>query len=116
MKKFHISDILTVTTGKMLSTRNMEGLYEILNYMTGDNLYTHQLSRALKECKPYLLEQHQELERVTGEGVTTLNLLAWIKESEKLFGEYLEVKKIPKEAHELIDPIAELIIMQSAKE
>jgi len=54
MRKFHISDILTVTTGKMVSVHNVEGLYDILNYMTEDNLYTHQLPRAMEECEPYL--------------------------------------------------------------
>lgn len=58
VKPFHIGDILSITTGRMVSPRHMEGIYDILNYMTGDNLFTHQLRRAADACKPALLEQH----------------------------------------------------------
>lgn len=37
-----------------MSTRHMGGVYEILNYLTGDNLFTHQLPRAGREEEPWL--------------------------------------------------------------
>lgn len=57
MKNFHISDILSVTTGRLVSSRHMDGIYEILNFLTGDNLFTHQLPRAMRECEPWLKTQ-----------------------------------------------------------
>ena len=54
MKLFHISDVLSVTTGRLVSSRHMDGIYEILNFLTGDNLFTHQRPRAMNECKPWL--------------------------------------------------------------
>ena len=54
MKLFHISDVLSVTTGRLVSSRHMDGIYEILNFLTGDNLFTHQLPRAMNACKPWL--------------------------------------------------------------
>ena len=57
MKRFHISDILSVTTGRLVSSRHMEGIYDILNFITGDNLFTHQLPRAMRECEPWLKTQ-----------------------------------------------------------
>jgi hypothetical protein len=62
-KKFHVSDVLSITTGRLVSTRHMDGVYDILNFMTGDNLFTHQLPRASKECTPWLLKQFPELEK-----------------------------------------------------
>lgn len=53
-KRFHVSDLLSITTGRLVSTRHMDGVYEILNHITGDNLFTHQLPRAAKECDPVL--------------------------------------------------------------
>src|SRR5579871_5263795 len=53
-RKFHLSDVLTVTTGLVLSNRHMEGVYDILNYMTGESLFTHQLPRAMVACRPSL--------------------------------------------------------------
>lgn len=44
-RNFHLGDILSVTTGCLLSPRRMEGVYDILNFMTADNLFTHQLGR-----------------------------------------------------------------------
>jgi hypothetical protein len=57
MKQFHIGDILSVTTGRLVSSRHIDGLYEILNFLTGDELYTHQLPRAMRECEPWLKTQ-----------------------------------------------------------
>lgn len=61
MKKFHISDVLSVTTGRLVSSRHMDGIYEILNFLTGDKLFTHQLPRAMRECEPWLKTQFPQL-------------------------------------------------------
>ena len=54
MKAFDISDVLSVTTGRLVSSRHMDGIYDILNFLTGDSLDTHQLPRAMEECEPWL--------------------------------------------------------------
>ena len=41
--KFKMSDILTVITGRLYSTTKMDGLYTILNFLTGESLMTHHL-------------------------------------------------------------------------
>ena len=61
MKLFSVSDVLSATTGRLVSDRHMEGIYEILNFLTGDNLFTHQLPRAMNECKPWLRSQFPAL-------------------------------------------------------
>lgn len=61
MKLFHISDVLTVTTGRLVSARHMDGVYDILNFLTGDELYTHQLPRAMRECEAFLRIQFPDL-------------------------------------------------------
>lgn len=66
-KAFHITDILTVTTPFLVSNRHMTGVYEILNFMTADNLFTHQLPRAAEACRPVLLEQFPQLAKYTDE-------------------------------------------------
>jgi len=89
----------------------MEGLYDILNYMTDDNLHTHQLIRAMDECRPYLVEQFPQLESIDVSEVNDDNLLTIIEVIEVEHGNYFEVKQIPKEAHEKINPIAEMFLM-----
>lgn len=61
--KFHISDVLSITTGRLVSNRHVEGVYKILNHMTGDNLFTHQLPRAGRECAPVLIATYPQLSK-----------------------------------------------------
>ena len=72
-KKFHLGDVLSITTGRLVSPRHMDGVYDILNFMTGDNLFTHQLPRASDECKPHLLAQFPQLAEVDTSGVNGKN-------------------------------------------
>ncbi|KHE73167.1 hypothetical protein [Halobacillus sp. BBL2006] len=116
MKKFHISDILTIQTGKMLSIRNMEGVYDILNYMTEDSLHTHQIPRALDECQPYIKEQFPEFEEIDLSDVDDSSLLARMEEVEKEYGSYFEVERLPEGKHERIHPVAEAMMSGRVKE
>jgi hypothetical protein len=86
----------------------MDGVYEILNYMTGDNLYTHQIPRAIEECQPFLLKQFPDLKNVIADDVTCDNIDEWIKDKAKRFGEYKDVEPLPVGVHKYIDPIVEL--------
>ncbi len=54
-KQFSTAQVLTVITGSLLC--EVGDLYEILNHMTGENLFTHQLPRAADLCAPELLKQ-----------------------------------------------------------
>ena len=66
-KTFSLRTVLYVTTGRLLTEPKGErdngigDVYEILNWITMDNLFTHQLGRAMNECKPILLEKFPEL-------------------------------------------------------
>ena len=42
-KAFHISDILSVTTGRLVSTRHMEGVYDVIGHLVGRDVLTHEL-------------------------------------------------------------------------
>jgi hypothetical protein len=64
-RDFPLADILSITTGRLLSHRHMDGVYEILNHLTGDNLMTHQLPRAAETCRPALIAQHPFLVDLT---------------------------------------------------
>lgn len=118
--KFHLSDVLSVTTGSMLSQKGIGGVYEILNYMTGDNLYTHQLTRALEECRPWLIRWYPILDKVDSSSIrdfidaasNPVDGCAWfvssVSKSTGLPME-LEVWPIPRDDHDNKDPIQELV-------
>lgn len=113
MKTFHLGDILSVTTGCLVAPRRMEAMYDLLDYMTGDSLLTHQLPRACAECAPALLAQHPQLANVSvpeafdGEAHVWL----WLGEQVERFGEELPVEPLDTKDHTRIDPISELKMM-----
>ena len=59
---FSTCALLTVTTGTLLVP--VKDLYEILNFMTGTSLFTHQLPRASDWAGPLLLAQHPHLAEI----------------------------------------------------
>lgn len=111
-RQFHLGDILSITTGRLVSPRHMDGVYDILNWMTGDNLMTHQLPRASRECEGPLLAQHPDLAAVEVPGSFGDDVQAgvdrWLAEQVALFGETREVAPLAAADHTYIDPITEL--------
>lgn len=59
-KTFTLAQMLSITTGRLCC--DMDGIYEILNHVTGDNLFTHVLPRARRFAAPLLLKAHPELQ------------------------------------------------------
>lgn len=110
-KLFHLGDILSITTGRLVSKRGMEGVYEILNFMSGDSLYTHQLPRVSKECAPVILAKYPQLAEVDAIGLNPENHLAWLDKVCAEYGEEMLIEALPKHAHEFIDPMSELVEM-----
>ena len=112
-KQFHIGDVLSVTTGRLVSPRHVYGLCDILDFMTGDVIYTHAIGRASKDCKPFLLAEHPSLAAITGDEVTRENWQEWLAKMVAEFGEHLEVSKIEDGGYTAIDPLAEMLSMNN---
>ena len=106
-RDFHIGDVLSVTTGKLVSPRHVDGLYDLLGYMTGERLMTHQLPRASDECRPEILRQHPDLERVEVPDTVKdeATCLSWLLGISLLTGETRTIE--PLIGHVGRDPIEE---------
>lgn len=102
-RSFDLGDVLSITTGRLVSTRHMDGIYDILNYLTGDSLFTHQLPRAMDACREPLLAQHPGLAAVEvptfGEAVHD-EVLAWLTEQKRIHGGSLEVSPLAEWEHQ----------------
>ena len=111
-RDFALGDILSVTTERLVSRDHIDGVYRILNFMTGDDLFTHQLPRANNECRGPLLAQHPQLETVVvpDEFADEAHVWAWLSEQEQTYGLCLPVSPLV-EGHAVIDPIEELCDM-----
>lgn len=107
-KKFHLGDVLSITTSRLVSPRHIDGVYDIFGFMTGELLFTHQLSRASDVCKPALLEQHPQLENVNASTkVNEKNYKQWLAEQVAKYGEKLSVSPLVDGKYEAKNPITE---------
>lgn len=108
-KKFSVDTVLSITTGKLFT--EIEEIYSILNFMTGTDLYTHQLPRAFKPCAEKLLSDFPELARFSADRLNASNykqcISAWVLNGD-FYGSYY-VKPLPEGSYEAKDPITELM-------
>ncbi len=123
-KQFHLGDVLSVTTGWVLSPEGMSGLYEILNYMTDSDLNTMALCRAADQCSPKLLEQFPQFatsdfqaafeeykqlaEAATRDDVKSV-AQQWVATQIQKYGEMFDVEPLPKGAFEEKHPIEDYL-------
>lgn len=111
--QFHIGDLLSISTGRLVSPDHIGGVYNILNFLTGDDLYTHQLPAACDAVRPSLLEQHPWLATVEPpeEFTDDDHVWSWLEEQVEKHGERHELTAIP-EVWGNHDPLEDLINMR----
>ena len=126
-KTFTTAQILNVTTGLLIT--KMDDIYEILNFLTQDELYTHQIPRALTICTPSLREQLPEfystkmmlaekhlretLTRVPKEDVVGI-IETFIEKTEQFLGTKT-VTIEPIKDYTPINPIVEMVDMMNKR-
>lgn len=109
-RAFDTLDVLSAITGRLVSPRRIDGVYEVLNYMTGESLFTHQLPRVGEEARalmvqwqPMLAEAVKEAEQVTPD-----NWQQWARTWVKRYGTKLMVPRMTAEQHKSVGPMEEL--------
>jgi hypothetical protein len=109
-RSFHIGDILSITSGKLVSPRHVEGIYDLLGWMTDEKPMTHQLPRLSEECAPALREQFPDLAAVdVPKGLNSEEkVLFWLGSLEAEYGTRREVAPLPPQDHTSIDPLVEM--------
>lgn len=115
-KQFDLGAILNITTGILFTS--MDDVYEVLNYLTGDSIFIHQIPRVMDAAKPYVLSLHPELEGV-GVGVTINSFedaKAFVDEQKKIYGNKLSLTPMSKtDGYSHVDPIEEAIEIKSGR-
>ncbi|GAB3251842.1 DUF7736 domain-containing protein [Kineosporia babensis] len=109
-RDFHVGDLISVHSGRLVSPRHVDGLYDLLGWMTGDNLMTHQLPSASRIAQPYLEDQHPWLKDVTVPDWinSQATLEKWLSEIVPVLGEMHAVEQMPAMAWGVHDPIEDL--------
>jgi len=110
---FHIGDLLSISTGALVSPEHIGGVYKILNHLTGDNLMTHQLPLACNAVRPDLIQQHPWLANITAPEFTggEPQVKAWVEEQGAEHGFLHPLTPVPNSwgTH---DPITDLFNMK----
>jgi hypothetical protein len=105
---FHLGDLLSVTDGRLLSPDHMDGVYRLVDHVTGQKHMTHQLPRAAEVVKPWLIEQHPWLDGLgPAAGSDAGDLIAWLTWAVTEYGEFHDVEPMPFGMYVGREPIAE---------
>lgn len=107
-KLFPTDQVMSVVTGVLVS--DIGGVYEVLNWMTGESLFTHQLPRVGGEAVPVILAMHPHLQTAIDEAdqVNGENALTWRDAWRDRFGPEIAIPKMSTAQHERIDAMSEL--------
>lgn len=107
-KTFKTADVLSTITGRLMG--EIGGVYEVLNWMTGESVFTHQLPRIGREATPVVVAMHPQLQQAIDEAeqVTPTNFRQWRQTWEDRYGAEIAVPKFSADTHERIDPMSEL--------
>lgn len=110
-KEFSTRDVLSTITGMLMG--DIGGVYQMLNWMTGESVFTHQIPRISREAVPVMLAMHPTLQLAIDEAnqVTPENFATWRDTWEDRYGPTIAVPKFNADTHESIDPMSELAEM-----
>lgn len=112
-KPFPTADVLSAITGRLVSERHMDAIYEVLNFMTGESLFTHQLPRVGREAAKVLVAHQPDLAAAIEEAdqVNPQNWRGWAARWVKRYGPTISVPTMTADQHRRVDAIAEAVEM-----
>jgi hypothetical protein len=106
---FPIGDVLSLTTGRLLSRDGMEGVQRICEFMAGEPVWTHQLPRIMEEAGPRILVQHPDLAAI--DVPVDLDQAAWpewMTGVEARYGATRTLTQLADDESTSIDPLTEM--------
>lgn len=113
---------MTFTAGEIISASlgnlccPIERVYAIMNFLTDDNLYTHQLPRAFRACESWVKQQHPWVNQLDASQCNRDTWREWLSDAESRFGNEHKLKPLPKGVWRSVDPVREAIeIMEDKK-
>ena len=108
------ADGSTFTTGEVLSAGTgilcceMGGVYRILNFLTGESLFTHQLPRAMRACESWVKHQCPWINEVDASQCSPETVVGWLAAIEAKVGKTHILKPLPAGGYEARHPLEEL--------
>lgn len=115
-RNFDLGTVLTITSGGILFT-NMDNVYDILNFLSNDKIYSHQIARIIKVAQVYVLEKYPKLDGVGKDIIfnSEQDVKAFIDEQKIIYGDSFALSPMSEEMYQYIDPIEEMMDMRSSR-
>lgn len=107
-KAFPTADVLSTITGRLMG--EIGGVYRVLEFMTGHQVWTHQIPRISDEAAPVVVAMHPTLAQACEEAdqVNPDNYREWLATWLDRYGPEIAVPRMSQEQHVDIDPLSEL--------
>ncbi|MCL8382112.1 DUF7736 domain-containing protein [Xanthobacter aminoxidans] len=107
-KAFPTVDVISAVSGVLVS--GIGGVYEVLGWMAGESLFTHQLPRVGEEARPVAIAFDPRIAIVLGEAkqVTPDNWQEWRDRWVERLGPELSVPRLDATQHRRVHPLTEL--------
>lgn len=86
-KVFDLGTVLTITSGRLFT--DMYNVYYILNHLSNDRIYTHQIPQVMEIARLYVLERYPQLDGVGNDIVISSeqDIKAFIDEQKGVYGD-----------------------------
>jgi len=109
-KNFPVDAVMSTVTGILVSEDGIGCVYEVLNWMTGESVYTHQIPRISREAVPVVLALYPDMQAAIDEAeqVNSDNWRDWLSTWKGRYGDEIAVPVMNIAEHERIDPMSEL--------
>jgi hypothetical protein len=107
VRDFDLGDILSVTTDTVVSPRGFKGIHELVEFICGQEVHVHQMSKIVEVCQIHILHMHPALRGVDASTVNEKTWPTWMEAQKQRFGSVLPIEPL-RANHGLVgNPIAE---------
>jgi len=104
--RFHLGDILSVTSGIIISPKGEKAVQELLSFMKGEEVGTSEseLRQAMKECHNSLLIQCPKLRKLDPSMIDGTMIPSWLKHQIREHGDYHSIRPLQRKQQQAISP------------
>jgi hypothetical protein len=110
-REFPIGAVLSVVGGKLLC--EMGEIYEIMGFLLGQPVWTHQLVTYHDICKAEIVAQHPQLKDYEDSACNRENFREFLETQTVKYGDILPIQPIAKVPQ--LDPVKDLLDMVPAE-
>jgi hypothetical protein len=95
---FYLGEVLSVTTGHLVSNRGIISVYKVIDFVLGPNygVMTHEIPTAMPKARTKIQEQHPDLAHVVFPELqikTEKQLWGWLEQMEREYGSTVELTR-----------------------